>query len=140
MADMKRIYVVEKANKASLDQQADERGLVWWSVGTYDHPADAGHHAAELKAQIDSGAIMGARVRQFWVSSTPPTQKPLRAGETAPVDVPMVDLTCVDHPDVRVKVYKSAHPPRCKYCSKYLVPPSFEDAITDGEVINLEDI
>lgn len=137
--DMKRIYVVERMPIS--DNPADKD--LWLSVGTYDQPADAGKHAADLKPTV--GVLnRGVRVRQFWVESTTPEQHPLQARATTPVDVPLVELQCIDHPDVRVSVYDqtTAGPrPKCKYCQKQLVRPEFAEALdlglADGDLMDL---
>jgi len=129
---MKRIYVVERL---PISQNPADKAN-WLSVGTYDRPADAGQHAADLKPTI--GVLnRGVRVRQFWVESAAPEQKPLKQGMTVPSDVPLVELQCTDHPDVRVKVFATAPAPRCKYCRKTLVTADMADAIDLGELVDL---
>lgn len=139
--DMKRLYVVERLpldrTLASDEAKAAHHRNGWLSVGQYDDPSEAGRHAADLKPTI--GVLnAGLRVRQFWVSSPAPEQKPLKAGQTAPVDVPLVQYTCFDHPDYKVAVHNTSNPGRCKHCGQALVTQSMADALATGNFTTLE--
>jgi hypothetical protein len=117
MSDLKRIYVVEVLLPARPPSVAFKD---WVSV----HQTNDQDDAIRMAKEEHKARGTNARVRQFWVEHTAPEAKPLRPGEVAPVDVPLVPYTCLDHRDRVISVHSTARPPWCPDCRTNMVPQS----------------
>lgn len=133
MSDLKRMYVVEVFSpKAGKDaEQTQEPGMSgpWLTV----HTTDDQDEAVRVCKEEHAVRKVNTRVRQFWLHSEPPKQRPLKDGETPRVDAPLHDVVCLEHPNEHLRVYDLGVPVHCPTCRAKMVPADFAAGLGEAE-------
>lgn len=141
-----RVYVVEVPGKSALHGNLPfhpfdtSKGCCIYAAESAIHDmynaSWVGVHTTEDHTEAIKVAkeYPRARVKQFWLARTITVRDTLSKSPPNAIipDASMIDLTCMDHPEVKLRWMPDGnHPPTCGICHKHLVTQDLIDAMAN---------